>query len=683
MKKYEIYLETLAPLLCSPGQEESLFDVGVHFDEFGFPYLPARTFKGLLRESMTELSEIDNVRFDAQVISDLLGKTGSEFSGRLLFSNFKVINYQQKLMDLKEFEVPAESIRNYYTGYISQTALEQGGIAKEKSLRTYQLVKAGVVFESNILINEDLNESEKDYLKYAIYNIRYLGVRRNRGFGKVKWLNQDFNGLVMGEDSSPSLNTQATSEKDNKLIIHFVTTQPIITAVEIGEQNTVNTELFFSAQTMRGLIAKNLINHLKIDRKVAHNDDLFNDVILSDKVKYNPAFINNSLPLPNVFGEEKNSSTKYLYNQREQNRQLKWKGGFGHLENDVWHFENIKTSYNFHNRRLDDRVAGRSTQEDGDIFYYESIDAGQEFVANIQGPKDLLEKIAKALNYNRHQLKIGKSRSAQYGSIQLKKLEFKCAETSTSGKYIVALSPVIVQNDFGMALPAVDVLNKELASHKIIAFYTNITKVESYNNKWLSKTPMEYGFGVGSTFVLDKELSPNKAEELELNGLGIRKQEGYGRVKIMQLPNQCAYKEQKANAIPPNAPISEASIIPGDVDLKTIWLQYQEENELNDFRLKGLKQAGTTHKNKKIPTSLVHRLIEELKVTSNLNDWQQFMKTIKNKKAGNNLEKVKLFDPLNDLTINGKNRKFKYQKAYWISCLTAIYLNIRKKRNYE
>jgi CRISPR-associated protein Csx10 len=81
--------------------------------------------------------------------------------------------------------ITRESIINQYTELRQQTAIGEDGTAKEHSLRTIRVAKKGISFIGEIDI-EVINDDMIKLLYFACENLRYIGTKRNRGFGKVK-----------------------------------------------------------------------------------------------------------------------------------------------------------------------------------------------------------------------------------------------------------------------------------------------------------------------------------------------------------------------------------------------------------------------------------------------------------------------------------------------------------------
>jgi len=126
------------------------------------------------------------------IVSAIFGKPGDKKPAPVYFSNLTIEGYKEitqwlkYLMKLHENIINRESIINQFTEIRQQTAIDENkGVAKEHSLRTIRVLKKGLTFEGTI----DMEEENREWLMllfFACKNLRYIGTKRNRGFGKVR-----------------------------------------------------------------------------------------------------------------------------------------------------------------------------------------------------------------------------------------------------------------------------------------------------------------------------------------------------------------------------------------------------------------------------------------------------------------------------------------------------------------
>lgn len=193
MNTYKFTVKLLSDTLIGSGQGFGvLIDSDVVFDDSGIPYIPARRIKGLLRESAEELNNTALYK-NSLDINSIFGISGGDQTISF-FSDLKIegsdkltpwLNYIYK-SHLNSF-INAESVREYYTKTRTQTAIEdrkddaEFGTAKKNSLRTVRVLNKGLKFTGKIQTDYD-----KEFLINTAKNLKWLGTKRNRGFGNVK-----------------------------------------------------------------------------------------------------------------------------------------------------------------------------------------------------------------------------------------------------------------------------------------------------------------------------------------------------------------------------------------------------------------------------------------------------------------------------------------------------------------
>lgn len=669
----KIKLDTLSPLLSSSGESTAHIDADVKYDVHGFPYLQARTFKGLFRESAQEVFEIlgeDEIRIKA-----LLGDKGNH-TGRLRFNNFYIENYAEIINCLQEHKnhlLAPSFVKDHFTEYRRQTKIGEHGIAEDKSLRTYRLIQAGITMET---VLENVEEADIPFIQKVLSNIRYMGTRRNRGFGKVR-LTSDY------DDTSPTEKpTNNNAPPIHSLSYQLTTLDDVVIAKVIGEQNTVNTAQYIPSTAIRGLVAQ-LID---TNGNKKHTDDFFKNAILSGNVRYLPAFLQGTEPIARVFGYDKTQDTEVskaealnlFENNAEiiENNTLKGIGGFVKKGSAIAH--SPQTVYSFHSKRMDDRVAGRSTENKGAIFYYEAIEKGQVFEGEILSDNSTLKALSSLLAGVHH---IGKSKTAQYAKV---KINIKTDNDSVShitdvkageSRYLVFQSPIITYNTVGIAIPSLSAILHELTtagiqiqSHEFIA---STEYIESFMGIWQEKTPRELAYTIGSTlkivFLSDTDASVLQA--IEKKGLGERIAEGYGAIKWKTLTDTLPRKLE-----PKDDTLSKSTFEGFDENapqlLKSLWAQQKEIERLNENLTEAVESASKVAS--KISNSLASRLLEALQSAIEkgngrdnevLNEWKAFLTHIKDKKQGKKLKEVPKWDKIYGLT-NGTE--------YWLTFFKTL-----------
>ena len=149
-------------------------------DENGFPFIPGKTLKGLLRDAAEQLRDLGHVDGDILntvfgVRPDEEGASGSE-PGKCFFSNAEMS---------PELRASLAEEGNEWSAYLfrahSATAVDKNGQAVEHSLRRTETVIPLKLFAR---IAEVPDQEAKNLLEACMKFVKRLGVNRNRGLGR-------------------------------------------------------------------------------------------------------------------------------------------------------------------------------------------------------------------------------------------------------------------------------------------------------------------------------------------------------------------------------------------------------------------------------------------------------------------------------------------------------------------
>ncbi len=218
-------------------------------------------------------------------------------------------------------------------------------------------------------------------------------------------------------------------------------------------------------------------------------------------------------------------------------------GGYFWAEESYVRFYTVKRRINVHNSR--DRSKGRSTEDEGEIFRYEATDSRQKFQgiilceeADEQTFIDLLQPA---------DMWLGGSRSAGYGHVKIEGVESRDdwneigiapeERANCDNLTITLLSDMILRDEWGQpaAIPPTQALSEmlEIELKKPENVYTNSTIVGGFNRKWGLPLPQVPALAAGSVFVYENvRVTAEQILELEREGLGERRVEGFGRVAV-------------------------------------------------------------------------------------------------------------------------------------------------------
>lgn len=184
MSKYILDIELLSDLCVSDGGVyNSMLDIDICRDRYGFPYIPARRIKGCLRECALELND-----WGDHILSDkIFGSAGErENAGNIRISNARLCGWRNYTDEVKKCEgamlYHPQNVLNHYSYIRTQTRINyETGAAEDNSLRTMRVVKKGLRFEAEIEIDGRYYEQ----LKRCVDVFTSMGISRTRGLGEI------------------------------------------------------------------------------------------------------------------------------------------------------------------------------------------------------------------------------------------------------------------------------------------------------------------------------------------------------------------------------------------------------------------------------------------------------------------------------------------------------------------
>lgn len=677
--KYKFTLTTQSMLLAGSGEGGVLIDSDVVFHSTGFPYIPAKRVKGMLKESIEEVLEM-NGKTDLdikKILESLFGAPGRPtYEGKLTFSNLYIQNWGKIIGALehspKVGAFQPDFIKSFFTTEVQQTAIGKDGVAKKHSLRNYRVINSNVVFETFFQTQEALTNDESTYLQRAVQNLRYAGTRRNRGFGKIKCQIAAANGEEVQTADNHFYHTNIV-----KIAVDITTTAPVVLAQQLGEQNTVFTSKHITGNHLRGLLANVFIRNQGLVRANAHLEDVFYETFLSGKVHFSDLTYKSSRPIPlhlHTFKDDKSNDPVSVFSR--PNGITKPLSGRGNIENEVIYIYGYdpKTTFNFHNSR-ENRAAGRNTEHDneGGIFYYESLNEGQTFTGEITGEASLLSQLVSAFEPT-FKARLGRSKAAQYGEVQVVVMPLEqdggaTIQSYPPGQYVLTLdSPLILLNENGLPSPDKKALLDTLPHGiDILNAAASITTIEQFNATWQSKSGKYAAYKEGSSFLL--ELKSELSEPI--TRLGEWNEQGFGKVRFEMFDENQKYK--LLPKIEKNPALQEGRNT-GIPILEEIEKVYSEEHRKVEAKTKAIEDAGKQAKklnNHQI--GRLERLFENSTTEEEINEW---VEQTRGKPAEDALKNARLIDENHRLTIERYGmRDFQLLRIYWIT----YFQTLRKK----
>ena len=196
MAEIDVTIEVKSPIHLNSGQADVNVDAEIVHDALGFPYFPAKRFKGLLYESaleVLEMFELSGLDTDNLAPLEEIFHRQSTSDIQLIVPNFfirRANEYENFCAEWKylqrtypEIFTPFE-VLNSFTSLRYQTRLIDG-VAADGSLHNMRVLDAGTKFFGRITV---LNDDKKvlNLLALAIKNLTSAGMKRNRGFGRIE-----------------------------------------------------------------------------------------------------------------------------------------------------------------------------------------------------------------------------------------------------------------------------------------------------------------------------------------------------------------------------------------------------------------------------------------------------------------------------------------------------------------
>jgi CRISPR-associated protein Csx10 len=211
-----------------------------------------------------------------------------------------------------------------------------------------------------------------------------------------------------------------------------------------------------------------------------------------------------------------------------------------------------KRRINIHNFR--DRQKGRSTDNQGELFRYDALDAGQTFQSVILC-EDGDAITIQMLLVTEPNIWLGGSQSAGYGHtkiIDVKPLNDwneigEPAENRKNNEEILKitlLSDTLLRNECGQAVAdsmiikqaIEEVLNISLPKPSNV--FAASTLIGGFNRKWGLPLPQVPVLAAGTVIVFEGiEINESQIKQLEAYGIGERREDGFGRIAVNCLKN--------------------------------------------------------------------------------------------------------------------------------------------------
>ncbi|NLI82933.1 MAG: hypothetical protein GX443_14765 [Deltaproteobacteria bacterium] len=363
---------------------------------------------------------------------------------------------------------------------------------------------------------------------------------------------------------------------------------PAILSALGGDPNSSSTLLFIPGPAVRGALAKALGDPGRDGAKQQE----FSDLVLGGRVRYLNVYPSaggrRTFPMPLSLRREKNKAEESQTVAATDIAAFDGHCTDGHDLSACWPEEQLTSlgeafisigggkpvamhptvSARIHHQR--DRRKGRAWKDQegtthGAIFTFESLDAGQTFQGLIQIRGETDEACRQAADRIREllgdTLLVGRSRRAGYGGLavitwgEVRDREVRGAgseglrpvtEDIAEGETfrLLLISACIVRNpQTGQMDPEAltMILQKRFSGPaKLLRKRWAFEIVGGFNRKWRLETPQVPAVSAGSVFVFEavQDIPFAELQQIEHEGLGERREEGFGRVLFLDAPLQ-------------------------------------------------------------------------------------------------------------------------------------------------
>ncbi len=390
------------------------------------------------------------------------------------------------------------------------------------------------------------------------------------------------------------------------IVFRLETLQPLLATSFQGDPNSDVSYPYIPGSMIRGALIGHYLSRHNVDLVT---DDQARRLFFDGTTRYlnaYPCSVEGKRTLPLLLswrkekGEELNDDGLEVYDfsiekpNRDTLKTPKSIGeGFWVEEDEAARLYNVARRINIHHVR--DRRKGRATATEGEIFRYDAIDTGLSFQGVIlyeeEEDANTLQQLitlhqrkpdsGNGTDQRQFDIWMGGSRSAGYGHIKITHVDLQKdwqeieepASDRAEREYlkITLLSDLIFRDGSGQEIAAQPGdLIPELAGSELKFAYMEATFIGGFNRKWGLPLPQVPAVKAGSVFVYEYEsdfLTEDWIRNLEREGIGERKTEGFGRIAIN-------WREEKEfNIEKPDSARSIKPEPPTSIDLATMMAQ--------------------------------------------------------------------------------------------------------------
>ena len=567
---YEVEL-LLPAVTASLGVIGKDVDITVKRDKDGYPIFNGKHIKGILRERVYQFKKALGVEEDKvnSFIYKYFGASGSYIKNE----NFMQIRFSNLTIKEKDFfkerEFSSKLVRNRYGIRINRKTKS----TIPQSLFNYEFLVRNNVFIGSLDVNDGIENNDLKFILACLFHLDKIGGMKSRGIGKVRVkINGNYlegeNGVKATKSLDKIINelkresNEKLDLKDEKLIKYKYTLElkeiAVFKSRELG--NYVESRKSIQGSTIRGAL-------IEYFHKKGANLDILKKIEASDAIRED-----NKINLASLFVTKycvKNDENKIvsMYEDKVIFSETEYKDGTKYERTSI---PELKNTGNELSVKINTKV---KSAENGMLF-------NTEYISNTENSKNIILvgdlKLPKEITENKFTIYIGKYRFKGFGkaTITIEKYSDKI-ETDIIDR-INELSAKVqedIKSKIGKEKDIEDEIEDkdkkticfDLYSDMIIPFtdiydageqflmlaglkdekfkfnpkrsFINTGKLEGFNIINGIRKVDELIFVKGSVFTYTIEENDHikfkeKLIKIEENGLGLRKNEGFGRIRI-------------------------------------------------------------------------------------------------------------------------------------------------------
>lgn len=559
----------------------------------GFPYIPAKRLKGVMRQAAEEL-----LGYKPEALEPILGKTGDTFRNGMVVGNAYVYigdvdtkknvyeEFDREISRVKEADagtiLSSQRVLGLFTNIKAQTRIdEETHVAEKNSLRYTRVVnqympecldseQKELCFEASI----EYEQNQEAEIQRILKAVRHIGMDRNRGLGNVKCelITEGCGKIDRGE-----LLPKGDSEKRVEITYEIENVTPLM----LSGKNDQLSEKYISGQQVLGALAS---NYLRM-KEITEPDDVFDDLFLSGTTFFSNLYITDGehrayAPVPmhikrlkkskryvNAFKINSEKHTNEEYNPANGNQPKKLTGKFGCLEADGKTVHIIEPALDriYHHSTKDPYDNGKTQEKTGILYYQEALEKGYSFRGTIETKEKYADIICELLK--KGLLRFGKSKTSQYGQCRILPDSIKKSEDFPKSMklardkelYVVLESDLVVKGTYGYTTDYKEV--KDFLWESILGVepyedsgegmdaIMEVKNFSGYNAKITLKRPSVPVVAGGSVFRLK---AVKDCQVPQRGRLGSYCAEGFGQYVIWeadQIPARLENPEDRKNCV--------------------------------------------------------------------------------------------------------------------------------------